>query len=88
VAVAFWPSESVTEYVIGVAVPVKVESGVKVIAPVVALTVYVPSLAIVKVVSAQFVVVPAAQSFTLVASKVVPVPAVSLVSTVFVCAVL
>jgi hypothetical protein len=62
-------SESAASYAIAVAVPEKLGSGSKVTTPVVVLTVYVPSLATVNVVRAQFVVVPTAQSLSVLASN-------------------
>jgi hypothetical protein len=74
---------------IGVAVPVNVESGTNVTTPVVVFTVYVPSPVTVSVVPVQLAVaVPVAHNLTVVRSRVAPDPAASPVTTSMTCAVL
>jgi hypothetical protein len=74
---------------IGVAVPVNVETGTNVTTPVVVFTVYVPSPVTVSVVPVQLAVaVPVAHNLTVVESRVAPDPAASPVTTSMTCAVL
>jgi hypothetical protein len=88
VAEAIDPKELATTYLTGVAVPANVDSGVNVTTPVVVLTVYVPSPAIVSDVAVHNALsVPVAHSRTEEGTKVAPVPAVSPVSTSITCAV-
>ncbi|CAB5020037.1 unannotated protein [freshwater metagenome] len=70
---AVWSIEFVTAYSIGVATPTKPVTGVKVTAPVVVFTTYVPSFGIVSVVPKHdAAAVPVIQSLTLAALSVVP----------------
>jgi hypothetical protein len=73
---------------IGVAVPVNVEIGTNVTAPVVVFTVYVPSPVTVSDVPEQLeFAVPFAHNLTVVRSSVAPLPAASPVTTSMTCAV-
>jgi hypothetical protein len=86
---AFIPFESATTYLIGVAVPAKVDNGVNVTAPVDVFTVYVPSPAMVSDVAVHTESsVPVVHSRTEDGINVAPVPATSPVSTSITCAVL
>jgi hypothetical protein len=88
VAEAFDPKELATTYLIGVAVPVNVDSGTNVTTPVVVSTEYVPSPAIVSDVAVHNELsVPVAHNRTEDGINVAPVPAVSPVSTSITCAV-
>jgi len=82
VADAFDPKEFATTYLIGVAVPANVDSGLKVTAPVAVSTVYVPSPAMVSEVAVHNESsVPVAHRRTEDGIRVAPVPATSPVST-------
>jgi hypothetical protein len=82
VADAFDPKEFATTYLIGVAVPANVDSGLKVTTPVVVSTVYVPSPAMVSEVAVHNESsVPVAHRRTEDGIRVAPVPATSPVST-------
>jgi hypothetical protein len=81
VAFVTCPVVSATTYFTGDAVPVNVDKGSNVTVPL-ALTVYVPSPATVKVVRLQFelTVLVVAHNFTLLVTNVAPLPATSFVN--------
>ena len=85
VASSVRPVESATMYFTAEATPLKVGSGSNVTVPL-ALTVYVPSFATVKVDNEQLALTVAvvAHNFTLPVTNVAPAPAVSLVRIVIV----